>query len=56
MIFVVTVSVDLILEDGKRYGPVFEEQPIDTIHPEESPDGKISMNCRARANPTPTYK
>ncbi|XP_073476030.1 contactin-1 [Aquarana catesbeiana] len=43
-------------EDGKRYGPVFEEQPIDTIHPEESPDGKISMNCRARANPTPTYK
>ncbi|KAG9490214.1 contactin-1 isoform X2 [Eleutherodactylus coqui] len=43
-------------EEGKRYGPVFEEQPIDTIHPEESSDGKISMNCRARANPTPTYR
>ncbi|XP_075065156.1 contactin-1 [Mixophyes fleayi] len=43
-------------EEGKRYGPVFEEQPIDTIHPEESSDGKVSMNCRARANPTPTYK
>ncbi|XP_075713175.1 contactin-1 [Rhinoderma darwinii] len=43
-------------EEGKRYGPVFEEQPIDTIHPEESTDGKVSMNCRARGNPTPTYK
>ncbi|XP_056429916.1 contactin-1 [Hyla sarda] len=43
-------------EEGKRYGPVFEEQPIDTIHAEESSDGKISMNCRARANPMPTYR
>ncbi|KAM4676290.1 contactin-1 [Discoglossus pictus] len=43
-------------EEGKRYGPVFEEQPIDTIYPEESPDGKVSMNCRARANPPPIYK
>ncbi|XP_073508107.1 contactin-1 isoform X2 [Phyllobates terribilis] len=43
-------------EEGKRYGPVFEEQPIDTIHPQESTDGKISMNCRARANPTPIYR
>ncbi|XP_072002973.1 contactin-1 [Engystomops pustulosus] len=43
-------------EEGKRYGPVFEEQPIDTIHPEESSDGKITMNCRARANPTPVYR
>ncbi|XP_053572700.1 contactin-1 [Bombina bombina] len=43
-------------EEGKRYGPVFEEQPIDTIYPEESSDGKVSMNCRARANPPPIYK
>ncbi|KAM9312647.1 contactin-1 [Gastrophryne carolinensis] len=43
-------------EEGKRYGPVFEEQPIDTIYPEESNEGKVSMNCRARANPTPIYK
>lgn len=43
-------------EEGKRYGPVFEEQPIDTIHAVESTDGKVTMNCRARANPTPTYR
>nr|AAI70294.1 Contactin/F3/F11 [Xenopus laevis] len=43
-------------EEGKRYGPVFEEQPIDTIFPEESTEGKVSVNCRARANPPPIYK
>uniref|UniRef100_A0A1A8EE95 Contactin 1 n=1 Tax=Nothobranchius kadleci TaxID=1051664 RepID=A0A1A8EE95_NOTKA len=38
------------------FGPVFEEQPVDTIYPEESPEAKIIMNCRARANPPATYK
>lgn len=43
-------------EGNKGYGPVFEEQPIDTIYPEESSDGQVSMNCRARAIPFPTYR
>lgn len=43
-------------EGNKGYGPVFEEQPIDTIYPEESSDGQVSMNCRARAVPPPTYR
>uniref|UniRef100_A0A3B4WID2 Ig-like domain-containing protein n=1 Tax=Seriola lalandi dorsalis TaxID=1841481 RepID=A0A3B4WID2_SERLL len=38
------------------YGPVFEEQPVDTIYPEESPEAKITLNCRARANPPAKYK
>ncbi|XP_039989807.1 contactin-1a-like [Xiphias gladius] len=38
------------------YGPVFEEQPVDTIYPEESPEAKITLNCRARGNPPSTYK
>ncbi|KAJ8373251.1 hypothetical protein AAFF_G00266980 [Aldrovandia affinis] len=42
--------------DATGYGPVFEEQPLDLIYPEESPEAKISMNCRARANPPATYK
>uniref|UniRef100_A0A8C1PRS2 Contactin 1 n=1 Tax=Cyprinus carpio TaxID=7962 RepID=A0A8C1PRS2_CYPCA len=33
------------------FGPVFEEQPVDTIYPEESPENKIMMSCRTRANP-----
>ncbi|KAM8890784.1 contactin-1a isoform 2-T2 [Spinachia spinachia] len=38
------------------YGPVFEEQPVDTIYPEESPEAKITMSCRARADPPAAYK
>ncbi|TSK13409.1 Contactin-1a [Bagarius yarrelli] len=38
------------------YGPVFEEQPVDTIYPEESLEDKIIMSCRARASPPATYK
>ncbi|KAL4612745.1 contactin-1 isoform X1 [Arapaima gigas] len=43
-------------EDATGYGPVFEEQPQDTIYIEDTPDAKFSMNCRARANPPATYK
>lgn len=37
------------------FGPEFEEQPVDTIYPEESPEAKIIMSCRARGNPPATY-
>uniref|UniRef100_A0A8C2NQU1 Contactin-1 n=1 Tax=Capra hircus TaxID=9925 RepID=A0A8C2NQU1_CAPHI len=42
--------------EDKGFGPIFEEQPINTIYPEESPEGKVSLNCRARASPFPVYK
>ncbi|KAB0358019.1 hypothetical protein FD754_002175 [Muntiacus muntjak] len=45
-----------ISEEDKGFGPIFEEQPINTIYPEESPEGKVSLNCRARASPFPVYK
>uniref|UniRef100_A0A8C7FG75 Contactin 1 n=1 Tax=Oncorhynchus kisutch TaxID=8019 RepID=A0A8C7FG75_ONCKI len=44
-----------VLNDATGYGPVFEDQPVDTIYPEESPEAKITMSCRARANPPATY-
>ncbi|XP_004563822.3 contactin-1a [Maylandia zebra] len=47
---------DFYGDEVTGYGPVFEEQPVDTIYPEESPEAKITMNCRARANPPATYK
>uniref|UniRef100_A0A671RT23 Contactin-1a-like n=1 Tax=Sinocyclocheilus anshuiensis TaxID=1608454 RepID=A0A671RT23_9TELE len=37
--------------ESSGFGPVFEEQPFDTIYPEESPEDKIIMSCRTRANP-----
>ncbi|XP_056243043.1 contactin-1a-like [Seriola aureovittata] len=47
---------DFYRDEATGYGPVFEEQPVDTIYPEESPEAKITLNCRARANPPAKYK
>lgn len=43
-------------EEATGYGPIFEEEPVDVVYTEDSPDGRISMNCRARANPPATYR
>ncbi|XP_067907088.1 contactin-1-like [Heterodontus francisci] len=45
-----------LAEDSRQHGPVFEEQPLPTIYPEESEEAKLSLNCRARANPPPDYR
>ncbi|XP_013875193.1 contactin-1a [Austrofundulus limnaeus] len=47
---------DLGEDEVIGFGPEFEDQPVDTIYPEESPEAKITMSCRARANPPATYK
>ncbi|XP_019934949.1 contactin-1a-like [Paralichthys olivaceus] len=47
---------DFYSDEASGFGPVFEEQPVDTIYPEESPEAKIILNCRTRANPPATYK
>lgn len=51
-----TQGEDFYKDEAAGYGPVFEEQPVDTIYPEESPEAKITMSCRARAHPPATYK
>ncbi|XP_030076873.1 contactin-2 [Microcaecilia unicolor] len=38
------------------YGPVFEEQPVNTLFPEGSKEERVSFSCRARANPSATYR
>uniref|UniRef100_A0AAQ5XLC0 Contactin 1b n=1 Tax=Amphiprion ocellaris TaxID=80972 RepID=A0AAQ5XLC0_AMPOC len=43
-------------EDATGYGPIFEEEPVDVVYTEDSPDERISMNCRARANPPASYR
>ncbi|RVE71610.1 hypothetical protein OJAV_G00053470 [Oryzias javanicus] len=47
---------DLCGDGAVGFGPVFEEQPADTIYPEESLEARITMNCQAKANPPATYK
>uniref|UniRef100_A0A8C6SVX1 Contactin 1b n=1 Tax=Neogobius melanostomus TaxID=47308 RepID=A0A8C6SVX1_9GOBI len=46
----------LFSDDATGYGPIFEEEPVDVVYTEDSPDGRISMNCRARANPPASYR
>uniref|UniRef100_A0A3Q2NMJ3 Ig-like domain-containing protein n=1 Tax=Fundulus heteroclitus TaxID=8078 RepID=A0A3Q2NMJ3_FUNHE len=46
----------LCLIDATGYGPIFEEEPMDVVYTSDSPEKRISMNCRARANPPATYR
>lgn len=41
---------------GHDSGPVFEEQPSSLIYPEGLPEGKVTMNCQARASPAASYR
>uniref|UniRef100_A0AAR2KTB4 Contactin 1b n=1 Tax=Pygocentrus nattereri TaxID=42514 RepID=A0AAR2KTB4_PYGNA len=43
-------------EEATGFGPIFEEEPLDTVYAEDSPEAKISMNCRVRANPPAAIK
>uniref|UniRef100_A0A8C2CUW0 Contactin 1b n=1 Tax=Cyprinus carpio TaxID=7962 RepID=A0A8C2CUW0_CYPCA len=44
------------IKEATGFGPIFEEEPLDTVYAEDSPENKISMNCRARANPPAIIK
>lgn len=45
-----------VSEEATGFGPIFEEEPLDTVYAEDSPEPKISMNCRVRANPPAIVK
>ncbi|XP_038675989.1 contactin-2 isoform X2 [Scyliorhinus canicula] len=38
------------------FGPVFEEQPKNTLYPEGSTEGRVTLNCHVRASPQPKYR
>uniref|UniRef100_A0A8C9PZT0 Axonal glycoprotein TAG-1 n=1 Tax=Spermophilus dauricus TaxID=99837 RepID=A0A8C9PZT0_SPEDA len=38
------------------FGPVFEEQPVGLLFPEESTEEQVTLACRARASPPATYR
>uniref|UniRef100_A0A8B9MZ11 Uncharacterized protein n=1 Tax=Accipiter nisus TaxID=211598 RepID=A0A8B9MZ11_9AVES len=45
-----------ISTESVDYGPVFVQEPDDVIFPTDSEEKKVSLNCQARGNPTPTYR
>ncbi|XP_016071256.1 PREDICTED: contactin-2 isoform X1 [Miniopterus natalensis] len=38
------------------FGPIFEDQPLSLLFPEESTEEKVTLACRARASPPATYR
>ncbi|MBZ3880677.1 Contactin-2 [Sciurus carolinensis] len=38
------------------FGPVFEDQPVGLLFPEESTEEQVTLACRARASPPATYR
>ncbi|XP_036379393.1 contactin-5-like isoform X2 [Megalops cyprinoides] len=43
-------------KESARFGPVFLQEPDDAIFALDSEEKKVTMNCEARGNPTPTYR
>uniref|UniRef100_A0A674CST6 Contactin-4-like n=1 Tax=Salmo trutta TaxID=8032 RepID=A0A674CST6_SALTR len=43
-------------ERNARHGPVFTQEPSDSVFPLRSEDNKVFINCKAKGNPVPHYK
>ncbi|XP_071225588.1 contactin-4-like [Salvelinus alpinus] len=47
---------DCLAERNTRHGPVFSQEPSDSILPLSFEDNKVFINCKAKGNPAPYYK
>uniref|UniRef100_A0A4W5ND64 Contactin-3 n=1 Tax=Hucho hucho TaxID=62062 RepID=A0A4W5ND64_9TELE len=47
---------DCLAERNTRHGPVFSQEPSDSIFPLSFEDNKVFINCKANGNPAPYYK
>uniref|UniRef100_A0A8C8FJE0 Contactin-4-like n=1 Tax=Oncorhynchus tshawytscha TaxID=74940 RepID=A0A8C8FJE0_ONCTS len=45
-----------LAERNPRHGPVFSQEPSDSIFPLRFEDNKVFINCKAKGNPAPYYK
>ncbi|XP_062852794.1 contactin-4 [Trichomycterus rosablanca] len=43
-------------EKISRHGPVFTQEPSDSVFPLSGDDNKIFINCKAKGNPMPHYR
>nr|XP_014345689.1 PREDICTED: contactin-3 [Latimeria chalumnae] len=49
-------SIFYFAVDTLLYGPVFLQEPNDTIFPTDSEEKKATLNCEAKGNPPPYYR
>ncbi|XP_068125686.1 contactin-2 [Hyperolius riggenbachi] len=50
------VALQSTAESTEGYGPIFEEQPQNTLFPEFSAEEQVTLSCRARAIPHASYR
>uniref|UniRef100_A0A673LUY0 Contactin-4-like n=1 Tax=Sinocyclocheilus rhinocerous TaxID=307959 RepID=A0A673LUY0_9TELE len=50
------VVLFFLLERIIRHGPVFTQEPSDSVFPLSTEDNKIFINCKAKGSPAPHYK
>uniref|UniRef100_A0A673LKC8 Contactin-4-like n=1 Tax=Sinocyclocheilus rhinocerous TaxID=307959 RepID=A0A673LKC8_9TELE len=51
-----TIVLFFLLERIIRHGPVFTQEPSDSVFPLSTEDNKIFINCKAKGSPAPHYK
>ncbi|XP_063096093.1 contactin-2 isoform X2 [Cavia porcellus] len=56
MVLISTPAWSLAQVTSATFGPVFEDQPLGLLFPEESTEEQVTLACRARASPPATYR
>ncbi|XP_053560666.1 contactin-2 [Bombina bombina] len=55
-VFFLYTGLSHTAESTEGYGPIFEEQPQNSLFPEESTEHQVTLSCRARASPPASYR
>ncbi|XP_025763270.1 contactin-4 isoform X1 [Oreochromis niloticus] len=52
----ILLSLKECLAENTRHGPVFTQEPSDSIFPMSTDDKQVFINCKAKGNPPPRYR
>nr|XP_020448607.1 contactin-4-like [Monopterus albus]XP_020448608.1 contactin-4-like [Monopterus albus] len=52
----ILLSLRECLAENTRHGPVFTQEPSDSIFPLRTDDNQVFINCKAKGNPLPHYR
>ncbi|XP_029946974.1 contactin-4 [Salarias fasciatus] len=52
----ILLSLKACLAENTRHGPVFTQEPSDSIFPMSTGDKQVFINCKAKGNPSPHYR
>lgn len=50
------VCLFVFFAENTRHGPVFTQEPSDSIFPMSTDDKQVFINCKAKGNPPPHYR